>query len=710
MSGSDYLFCLQDKLFNFYKLDNTGNVVLSAQPYFLDFSPGSWDELAIQNIRNKRYWGVDRSVTVPLSYLNDGAKILKKIFYTDGNEQTVYLCIAAQQLVYTPGVSYGYWYKQIFRAEVDFTGFVHNSSRVTCTTLEDGLPKYLKSNENTQNEYPMNVLDAVNIKMDGINLREGLQYVNIDGLDLELNGSTSNGQMMPCENVGSDGNSTGVLVASETYQVVPLNSNVFTAGLTNFMVKNAGAISITFNVAGVISIFCNKKVASIANVRFRLGISNNSNPATNNFIITPQIFFNNVGQTFEGAYNQNITLQPNQALFMYAISNMTGTICTYQFTDRSKFNVGFVTRFKTTYIQGLRPQYLWNKIIGNLTDNVYSAAQSAYLNFYKNVVFTCGNAIRGKKDALMKISMSDFFQFWDSFDSVGIIDKGGAVDMMQKSTMVDVNNWIDIPGPNLDTFKVSMAKDYLYNELEIGYPELSNEVGLLNANDEFNTKYLWSLGTSKASGRLDKVSKIKAACYEIEKIRITTFQKDTTDNKADNDLFVVHIEDNIQPAAGIIPAHYNLDRSLNPSATGLIEKDTVFNIFLSPTRNLLRMGNFLRSSLFRGDTRTLFYKTADKNSNMQAGGLVEKADINIGSLNSAFFYPVYFDAEFPVTNNILDLLAINPLQVLRFSVNGTFYKGIIVKAAVSGNRTSSHAYQMLSTADNNLLKLIDYYG
>lgn len=706
-AGSDYIFCLQDKLFNFYKLDNTGNVILSAQPYFLDFSPQGWDELAIQNIRNKKYWGVDRSVTVPLAYLNDGAKILKKIFYTDGNEQTVYLCIAAQQLVYTPNVSYGYWYKQIFRAEIDFTGFVHNSSRVTCTTLEDGLPKYLKSNENTQNEYPMNVAEAVNIKMDGINLREGLQYINIDGLDIAL--GVGNGQMLPCENIGSDGNSTGVQIASETYATVPINSNVFTAGLTNFMVKNAGATPISFNVNGVVSLFCNQRTASVSFARIFLGITNQT-PPNNSFPITPQFFINNVGQTFEYAYNQNITLQPNQALFMYAISTMNGTICTYQFTQRSKFNIGFVTRFQTTYIQALRPQYLWNKIIGNLTDNVYSAAQSAYLNFYKNVVFTCGNAIRGKKDALIKISENDFFQFFDSFDSVGIIDKSGQVDMLQKSNMVDVNNWIDIPGPNLDTFKVSMAKEYLYNELEIGYPELSNEVGLLNANDEFNTKFLFSLGTSKATGRLDKVSKVKAACYEIEKIRITTFQKDTTDNKADNDLFVIHIEDNLQPAAGAIPAHYKLDRSLNPSATGLIEKDTVFNIFLSPKRNLLRNGNFLRSSLFRGDIRTLFYKTSDKNSAMQAGGIVEKDDVNIGSLDAPFFYPVYFDGEFPVTNNILDLLAINPLQVLRFPVNGTFYKGIIVKAAVSGNRTSSHAYQMLSTADNNLLKLIDYYG
>jgi len=99
--GSSYLFAIQDKDFRFWKLDN-GVIKCTAAPYFLEFSPAGWQEISVQNIRNKKYWGIDRSVTIPLSYVNDGATILKHIFLTKGLEEPVYLSILEQQLFYQP--------------------------------------------------------------------------------------------------------------------------------------------------------------------------------------------------------------------------------------------------------------------------------------------------------------------------------------------------------------------------------------------------------------------------------------------------------------------------------------------------------------------------------------------------------------------------------------------------------------------------------
>jgi len=157
-----------------------GKIVLKNKPYLLEFSPEGWDGIAVQNILNRRYWGIDRSVSVPLSYVQDGAKILKHILLNKGIEESVYLVIAKQEIDYTPGVSYGYWYKQIYRGEVDFSTYDHSGVKVTCNTLEDGLPKYLKANENTTYELPMNVADAIFVKMDGIKLHESINYQIID--------------------------------------------------------------------------------------------------------------------------------------------------------------------------------------------------------------------------------------------------------------------------------------------------------------------------------------------------------------------------------------------------------------------------------------------------------------------------------------------------------------------------------------------------
>jgi hypothetical protein len=288
-----------------------------------------------------------------------------------------------------------------------------------------------------------------------------------------------------------------------------------------------------------------------------------------------------------------------------------------------------------------------------------------------------------------------------------LIENGSKVDIMARPDMVDVNTFIDLPEPASDSFKVSIAKEFLYNELEIGYPEIKNDVGVLNGNEEFNTKFLFSIGTTKSPAKMDKVSKIKTSPYEIEKIRVTTFNKTTTDYKDDNDLFSLYIGTVLQPAVGSIPAHYLLDRTLNAGATGLIEQETVYNLFFSPKRNLKRNGRWLRSSLYKGDTKILQFKTSDKNDKLVSGGLTEKANEPISDLGNKFFEPVIFTANFPAPDNLLDLLDANPLQVFRFPFYGEYYKGILMEVGIA---EKEQQFILLSCTGNDLTKLIDYYG
>ena len=99
MQGKDYIFAIQDKDFNFYRLNGSGNVVKSSQPHFLAFAPSGWEGIAIQCIRNKTYWALDRSVTIPFDYVGDGAKIIKDVFYDLDLERGLFLSILSQQLL-----------------------------------------------------------------------------------------------------------------------------------------------------------------------------------------------------------------------------------------------------------------------------------------------------------------------------------------------------------------------------------------------------------------------------------------------------------------------------------------------------------------------------------------------------------------------------------------------------------------------------------
>ena len=173
----------------------------------------------------------------------------------------------------------------------------------------------------------------------------------------------------------------------------------------------------------------------------------------------------------------------------------------------------------------------------------------------------------------------------------------------------------------------------------------------------------------------------------------------------------MHIESTLQPAAGDIPAHYRLDRSLNTGTTGLLEPDTVFNLALTPKRCMLNNGGYFRSVLDLMDTSIFKFTTSSKNNAVVCDGLIEKEDIPVGLIGTRYFKPYYFDFDLIADNDLLDLLDENPLKVFSFEdVNGVVYKGIAEKVGIEPNYNKNQTYKLLCTSDTDLNHLNDYYG
>jgi hypothetical protein len=717
MQGNNYIFALQDKANNFYQIDKDGNVTVNSTPYFLDFSPSGWDEIAIQIIRNKNYFGVDRSVSIPLAYVKDGCKILKHILYNFGIEESVYLIIGSQKLDYTAGVNYGFWYKQIYKGEIDFSTFNHFNERVTCATLEDGLAKYLKANEKTKYELPMNVAEAINVKMDGVVLRQKSTFVVTNGYQ------NFNKQHVPnLMLISSEAYQSFNATSTDRFQVID-NASLFNSNnhfLTTENTSENTEIKIDFNfgvtVTTSLSVIPNCGSKLIVREFNLLGV------ATNSFDIVSYGNGHSLYQNHKLSGSVTFTGVPDRKYFLIMVYTIGGVIAVGSSADgvtswiydngpNDLITANYTYRFKSTYIKAFRPQYIFDKLINLVTEGKYVADISGYLNNkYKNIVFVCGNSIRGLSDAVMKISFDDFFQHFDSFDSVGIVDYGKKIGFNERALLIDKDNFILLPEPVNGTLKISIAKDMLFNEYQTGYPPMDNDIGILNGNDEFNSKTVFSVGATKSPMSLDKVSKINASCYKIEGIRVTTMLKDTTDYKEDNNLFVIHIAENMVVGVGDIPDHYLLDRTLNATATGLLEPNSVFNLFLSPKRNLIRNGGWIRSLFYKGDSKKLSFTSSDKNSDVACGGIIEKADVNISDLAEPFLSPIQFDAEFSVPDDTLEMLDLNPLQVFKFPVKGIYYKGILMKGSVADSNKKTQQYSLLSLPENDLTKLIEYYG
>ena len=184
--GPEYLFFIQTADHRFWGRDSAGRIAPSVDPYPLQFSPDGWQGMSVKNVRNPRYWGLDRSVSVPLSFVEDGAEIVKYIFITQGPEAPVFLSIAKQELDYEAGVGYQFWHRLIYRGEIDLWTYNHAGAKVTCNLLEDGLPKYLRANDNTAYEFTMDAPGTVLVEMDGIKLRERINYRDLSGFEVAL--------------------------------------------------------------------------------------------------------------------------------------------------------------------------------------------------------------------------------------------------------------------------------------------------------------------------------------------------------------------------------------------------------------------------------------------------------------------------------------------------------------------------------------------
>lgn len=157
---------------------------------------------------------------------------------------------------------------------------------------------------------------------------------------------------------------------------------------------------------------------------------------------------------------------------------------------------------------------------------------------------------------------------------------------------------------------------------------------------------------------------------------------------------------------------YSLDRSI--AVTQLITPDDVdaeikyslFNVPLSPKRILLTHATWLAGALYNYAPGELRYTFANRNSQMIAGGITERADVEIVDLGAPMFKPYYleFDTISPV--NMVEILEANPNPKFSFTWLGVSYTGFFIRGGIALNDLEEQTFKLLATADCDVLPLI----
>lgn len=165
--------------------------------------------------------------------------------------------------------------------------------------------------------------------------------------------------------------------------------------------------------------------------------------------------------------------------------------------------------------------------------------------------------------------------------------------------------------------------------------------------------------------------------------------------------------------------YYTLDRSIPvtqllaaPDDVSQEIKDTIFNIPLSPKRILLTHRNWLAGGLYGYAGDLVKFASANRNKELIAGGIVEKADVLLQDPAVAvpMFKPWYFEFDTVSPVNMVELLEANPNPVMAFTWVGVRYTGFFIRGGIALNDLEEQTFKLLACPEVDLLPLIAQYG
>ncbi len=152
-----------------------------------------------------------------------------------------------------------------------------------------------------------------------------------------------------------------------------------------------------------------------------------------------------------------------------------------------------------------------------------------------------------------------------------------------------------------DSYRKEVAKDLLYNEIDIGFDKFQDSG--FNTLDEFNTRheYVTPIKTNKL--KLVAKSKLIASGYAIESSRRQQFSETPTNSfQNDEEPFIISLaEDGINFKPETDQAFEQVE--------GLISPSTAYNLRLSPLRMLLNWSVWLRNSFHYKQPATVLKNT-----------------------------------------------------------------------------------------------------
>lgn len=520
-------------------------------------NPDGWDDMAIGWERNMDNYGIVRNFSLALGFVRDGAKILRKTFYTENVERKLALVITKLSLTLT-NLKFAFNYVFLYRGDLDISTIQDAANKVTINIMEGGISALLKANEGTVYDTPFkNDPDAKDLYCDGIPLFQRVNYGIVDGIHYT---NPFRNIAIGMVELSTEGKSAEVVEFDQTFDEI---SGTIITGLDdyrhtseNYFIKNTGSTVVLATLKGRVYLRCNSIAWSIGafthNV-YLLVCSNDDGAAIDRYTITEPV----IGQTYTIDLNLATFLNgivDQRYFFIFQTENGAATF-DFEFMPDSTVYSSFISRFAPSYIKFFTLYDYYRKLVGKITGDPEDGV-SSLLASNLNICITCGDAIRGFKDvngissAVIKSKMTDLFTAANVQFNAGMGVEGNKITLEEKAHYYDFSNPIPL-GEVKARPKNTFAKDLMANTFRIGME--TQDYDDINGRDEFNNTYLFNSDITRVVKEFSLISPYRRDCYGFEYTRINFDGKVTTDSDSDNDVWLVNVGRDLSVNFLVIP-------------------------------------------------------------------------------------------------------------------------------------------------------------
>lgn len=645
-------------------------VTYNGEDKVLPNSPEGWDETIMSWERSESYKGLIRKLTVPLKLPLDGAWLPRKKFYQDG--------IEARMPLKVNKLNRSTWkYENLFTGDLDFSKFNDTENFVEINSMETGIGSRIIAYEGVKYTFQVDVPEAIDIQIPGLKLLESAGFIITPGVDYPA--VLNNQVLFPLNLVQNETKSVTASVHDvEFTSLGPPIPDLTSSDGWFYKATVSGEIRIRgFITGGWFKIYVRDE----------------------NFTLLHEIGGSENGG-FNVPFDFTLNISSGKRLFLVGTTFVVGGGPTI--TD-GEINASYTTISPPTMCKALRPKYLYEQLVKKMNGGADHPIQSFLLNNWERLAITSAEAIRQLPNPKLKSSFKEFFTSINAVTPSGMGVENGKVVFEDESYFFK-----NIQAAHVGTVKEFKLEPYtpaFYSSIKSGYPDQSYDE--VNGRQEANSEQIHSTPITRVQREMDLMSVYRADPYGIEFLRINLEGKDTTDSDSDNDVFFIYLKE--LPEEG--ETYYRPEpASAFTNVSGTTAEETIYNLRITPKRNLYRHGPRLRAMLDKLSSYFINFESAKKNaelvSTLNGFKVFENKNISIAALGDPLFLPYLATIITDVPKDLQALLDAIPTGYIGFKYNDNEYKGWIIEASINNAKSTEREFKLLLTPDNDLLTLI----